>query len=351
VPPVTAVSVVLPDGIDDPARPSGGNRYDRRLCDGLAARGWAVRELAAPGSWPRPDGVALAGLARLLRGLPDDALVLVDGLVASAAAPVLVPEARRLRLVVLVHMPFGGIPVPADDERAVRGRAAAVVTTSAWTRDRLLDRYRLPPHDVTVAHPGTDRGPVAPGTPDGGRLLCVAAVTPLKGQDLLVEALRRLADRAWTCTVVGPLDRDPPFVARLRAAAPDHVGLVGPLVGENLARAYRQADLLVHPSRLEAYGMVAAEALAVGVPVLATAVGGLAEALGSTPLGPPGLLVPPDDPGALAGAMERWLEDPELRTRLRRAALARRDTLPGWETTAATVAGVLEAAGRIGARV
>ena len=51
---VTEVHVVVPEGIDDPARPSGGNTYDRRVCRGLAALGWAVREHAVPGDWPRP---------------------------------------------------------------------------------------------------------------------------------------------------------------------------------------------------------------------------------------------------------------------------------------------------------
>jgi glycosyltransferase involved in cell wall biosynthesis len=348
VPPVTTVSVVLPDCVDDPTRPSGGNRYDRRLCDGLTARGWDVREVLVPGCWPHPDDGALAGLARAVRAVPDDGLLLVDGLIASAAAAVLVPETRRLRLVVLVHMPFGGLDVPADDERAVLAGATAVVATSGWTRDRLLERYGLPAHHVTVAHPGTDRGVAGTGTEDGGRLLCVAAVTPLKGQDLLLDALARLADHPWTCTFVGRLDRDPAFVGRLRAAAPDRVVLTGPLCGAALAQQYRQADLLVHPSRLEAYGMVVPEALAAGLPVVATDVGGVAEALGTTWLGVPGVLVPPEDPEALAAALDGWLADPALRARLRRAALTRRDDLPSWDATAERVAGVLATAARLG---
>ena len=51
---MTEVHVIVPEGIDDPARPSGGNTYDRRVCRGLAALGWAVHEHAVPGAWPRP---------------------------------------------------------------------------------------------------------------------------------------------------------------------------------------------------------------------------------------------------------------------------------------------------------
>ena len=103
----TAVHVVVPAGIDDPARPSGGNAYDRRVCRGLAAAGWTVHVHEVPGSWPRPDAPSYAALADALSRIPDRAPVLVDGLVASPAPDVLVPEARRLRLVALVHMPLG----------------------------------------------------------------------------------------------------------------------------------------------------------------------------------------------------------------------------------------------------
>ena len=102
---MTALHFVVPEGIDDPARPSGGNTYDRRVCRGLAARGWSVHQHAVPGGWPRPGEAERAALARSVRRIPDGAVVLLDGLIASAAPDVLVPQARRLRQVVLVHRP------------------------------------------------------------------------------------------------------------------------------------------------------------------------------------------------------------------------------------------------------
>jgi glycosyltransferase involved in cell wall biosynthesis len=345
---MSAVHVVLPDGVDDPARPSGGNRYDRRICTGLAAHGWHVRESPVPGRWPRPDAAALTALAHRVAAVPPGGLVLVDGLVGSAAPAVLVPEAGRVRLVVLVHMPLGDDGPAADDERAVLGCARAVVTTSAWTRGRLLDRHRLPPERVVVARPGVDAADPVRGTPAGSRLLCVAAVVPAKGQDVLVAALADLAERSWHCTLVGPLDRDPGFAARLRrqiaaCGLADRITIRGPLVGGDLRRAYAAADLLVLPSHAETYGMVVGEALAAGLPVIATDVGGVPEAVGRTRLGRPGLLVPPGDPQALAGALAGWLQDPGLRSRLRRAAAGRRTSLDGWAAPSARIAAVLSA--------
>jgi glycosyltransferase involved in cell wall biosynthesis len=350
---VSGVDVVVPAGIDDPARVSGGNRYDRELCDDLRDAGWSVTEIAAEGPWPQPDALALTSLARSLDALPDGALVLLDGLIASAARAVLVPRAGRLRLVVLVHMVFGGQvfgwgAVPERDESAVLAVARAVVTTSAWTRHRLFERYPLSAARVHVARPGTEPAPVSPRTPGGGRLVCIGTLSPLKGQDLLLEALGGLVDLSWRCTLAGPLDRDPRFVASLtrRATATgiaDHVRMPGTRTRTALRLEYEDADLLVVPSRTETYGMVVTEALAAGVPVVATAVGGIPEAVGRTACGVPGLLVPPDDSAALAAALARWLTDAGLRCRLRDAALRRRETLPDWRRTGDCIRRVLAA--------
>ncbi|MEH0975243.1 glycosyltransferase family 4 protein [Micromonospora sp. CPCC 205546] len=342
---MATVHVVLPNDIDDPAEPSGGNRYDRRLCRGLAATGWTVREHPVPGAWPHPEPAERAGLAGVLTALPDGGPVLLDGLVASCVPEVLGPHARRLRLVVLVHL-----PLEHDAEGAALAAAGAVVTTSEWTRRRLLDRYALPPDRVHVAKPGVDPAPPAPGSPAGGNLLCVAALAPHKGHDVLVQALAAVDDLPWTCDCVGPLTRDPGFVAGLRRQVGGHgvaerVRLVGPRTGAALDAAYAAADLLVLPSRRETYGMVVTEALARGVPVLATAAGGLPEALGRAPGGEvPGLLVPPDDPAALAGALRRWLGEPDLRRALRRAAYGRRRTLDDWTVPASVTGAVLAGA-------
>ena len=159
---VSELHVVLPNDIDDPATPSGGNAYDRRVCRGLAASGWSVREHAVRGGWPAPVPAERAVLARLLATLPDGALVLLDGLIASAVPDVLRPQARRLRLVLLVHMPLGG-----EVEGEALAGAGAVVTTSAWTRGRLLAEHGLPADRVHVATPGVDPAALVPGSDAG----------------------------------------------------------------------------------------------------------------------------------------------------------------------------------------
>jgi glycosyltransferase involved in cell wall biosynthesis len=350
---VKAVHVVVPDSVEDPARPSGGNTYDRHVCRGLASLGWSVDAHMVPGAWPEPNQPGFEALADVLQRIGDDSVVLVDGLVGSAAPEVLVPEARRLREVILVHMPLGH---DSDDktgnarthEAAVLTAAAAVVTTSQWTRSRLLELYPLAPDRVHVAEPGTEAADLATGTADGGTLLCVAAVTFNKGHDVLLDALEALQDLSWRCVCVGSLDRDPAFAARIRHRSLNgHVEFTGPRTGTDLDRSYAAADLLVLPSRAETYGMVLTEGLARGVPVVAADVGGVAEAVGYGANGVrPALLIPPADPAALAAALRAWLRDPELRGRLRRAARERRETLAGWASTASALENVLAAASR-----
>lgn len=330
------VHVVLPNDIDDPATPSGGNAYDRRVCDGLATAGWEVREHAVPGGWPDPTPAERAALADRLAGLGDDAPVLVDGLVGSCVPEVLTAAAGRRPVVVLVHMPL-------DDERERRAltAAAALVTTSAWTRDHLVARYGLPAGRIHVAPPGVDPAPLTVPTGPGTRLLCVGAVQPHKGHDVLIDALATLGDRRWDCLCVGALSRDPNFAAAVDRGDP-RVRFVGPRTGAALDAVYAQADLLVLPSRTEAFGMVVTEALARGIPVIASDVGGVAEALGRAPDGTvPGVLVPPGDPAALAAALRAWLTDPDRRTRIREIALVRRKTLKGWSSTATLVSNAL----------
>ena len=228
---------------------------------------------------------------------------------------------------------------------------AAVVTTSAWTKGWLLEHYALPPDRIHVVEPGADAAELAPGTAPGSELLCVAAVTRAKGQDVLVAALREVDDLPWSCVCAGAADLDPEFVNELRceivdAGLDDRVQFVGPRTGGDLDAAYAAADVVVVASRAETYGMVVTEALSRGIPVIASAAGGVPEALGYGADGiRPGILVPPGDPSALAGALRAWLGDPDLRARLRRAALQRRAGLSSWSTAASRLSDVLVAAG------
>jgi len=349
------VHFVMPGGVDDPAAPSGGNAYDRRVSLDLPGFGWQVLGHAVDGEWPRPGAAARAELARVLRELPDGAAVLLDGLVACGVPEIVVPEADRLGLAVLVHLPLGdetgleaAVAAELDaKERTVLRAVSAVIGTSDWAVRRLVSHHGLAPDRVHVATPGADIAPLASGTDGVSQLLCVAAVTPRKGQHRLIEALAAAADLPWTCTCVGGLGTDPEYVDHLRGlieryGLQDRLHLAGPQAGAQLDASYAAADLMVLMSYAETYGMAVTEALARGIPVLATDVGGLPEAVGRAPDGGvPGILVPPEAPAALAAELRGWFGEADVRRRLKAAARGRRAALDGWATTARSLAGVL----------
>jgi glycosyltransferase involved in cell wall biosynthesis len=177
------------------------------------------------------------------------------------------------------------------------------------------------------------------------RLLVVASVTPRKGYAVLVEALARLRDRtemvpAFQVDCYGSLDRDPACVGALRRSLAqcglaDIVCLHGEVDEATLTRAYGAADLFVHAALYEGYGMAVADALAAGLPVVAAAGGAVADLVPRSA----GLLVPPDDPAALAAALARAAGDTVLRVALAEGARLAGARLPDWRTAADLFAG------------
>ena len=229
------------------------------------------------------------------------------------------PASRRLRLVVLLHMPIG---CRDDDDGSPSARVPSWAPPPRWS-----PRATGPAGGCSTPTTSTRLGSASPSpasTPPhppraataGGNLLCVGAVTPGKGHDVLLAALTPIADLDWRCTCVGALTKAPDFVDDLcgdirTAGLADRLVLTGPRTGDELEASYAEADVLVLASRAETYGMVVTEALARALPVLAPDVGGVPEALGVAPDGRrPGLLLPPGDVAALADSLRRWLCEP-----------------------------------------
>jgi len=333
----------------DLATLTGGYGYDRRLIAGLRDAGWKVRHLQLGPSFPFPDAADLAAAGESFAALAADSLVLVDGLAFGALPKVAEKEAGRLRLVALVHHPLAeetGLSAAASDallrsERRALAGTRGVVATSGTTARRLTEAYDVLPERLAVARPGSDRagpGAISRRAPDDPvRLLSIGTLTPRKGHDLLIEALARLADLPWRCRIIGSPDRAPATAAELRARIARH-GLQSRIIlaGEtaDLAAAYGAADVFVLASRHEGYGMVFAEAMQHGLPIIATTAGAIPEAVPSTA----GILVPPDDVASLARALAQMIRDPALRAGYAAGARAAALSLPSWEDTAGEVA-------------
>ena len=208
--------------------------------------------------------------------------------------------------------------------RPVLRGARRVVAASTWLADAARE---LGATSVDVIPSGVDLPPdVGPPPADPPEVLYAGRLSPEKGVLELVDAANGLP-----LVVVG----DGP----LRDRVPGARGFVP---HEELERLYERAAVVVCPSRREGFGVVCAEAMAHGRPVVATAVGGLLDLVVDEETG---LLVPPRDPPALRGALERMLADAELRARLGAAARERIRERFAWDAVLdATVALYEEAA-------
>lgn len=335
----------------DPDTRTGGYLYDARITAGLEALGWTVHRHRLADSFPFPATADLRQAGDMVASLPDGALVLIDGLALGVLPAVLAPHAARLRLAGLVHHPLAaetGLDDAArhwlfESEKAALAMVRHTIVTSPFTASALAE-YGVAPEQITVILPGTDPAPVAEGSGGSGlHILSVGTLTPRKGHDVLLTALGTLRHRDWKLTLAGGA-RDEATAAVVEElirdkGLSDRVTLVGEVDSEALAALYDRADLFALASHYEGYGMVFAEALARGLPVLGTTGGAIPTTV------PPeaGLLVPPGDAVAVAQALERLMTDHALRQKLRQGALKVRETLPRWPDQARALARVLEA--------
>lgn len=330
--------------------PTGGYRYDREVLARAHAHGIATRHLQLPGSFPFPTGDDLAKTAAALSSISADDVLIVDGL-AFGAFPADLCASIKAPIVALVHHPLAlesGIApgvaagLQVTETNALR-HARAVIVTSRVTARTLVQDYGVPADAISVAEPGTEPAPRAAGSGNAVKtILAVGAVSRRKGYELLMDALGPLSTLAWELIIVGAIDRDrDAYGAAHRAMARNqlgrHVTFAGPLSDVALARLYGLADLFVMPSLHEGYGMVLAEAMARGLPIVTTTGGAAAE---TVPEGA-ALKVPPGDVTALKVAIARALGDGGLRQQLSDAAWTVGQTLPRWDDTARTVASVV----------
>lgn len=328
---------------------TGGYGYDRRLIKGLAQLGFQVDLLPLGDGFPDPSEGTKKAAERALSELADGTLVVVDGLAFGCLDHWAASEGGRLAIVALVHHPLslesGLDPQVAEalriSEISALSHAKHVVVTSPMTARELISGFGIAAEHITIAVPGTDTAPMAPGIGDPPQIISVGTLTYRKGHDVLIDALKRVEDLPWSARIIGNRDLDPVTANALERQVTalglgDRVTLVGQVDEPRAEMA--KADIFALASRYEGYGMVFAEALSQGLPIVACAAGAVPEVVPAHA----GILVPADDSVAFAAALRRLLANPE--ERMTRAAAARLagSLLPGWNETASIVAKRLE---------
>ncbi|WP_433429513.1 glycosyltransferase [Nonomuraea sp. CA-141351] len=220
-------------------------------------------------------------------------------------------------------------------EREIGKRADAVLATCGDEVNELR-AMGIPEQHITVVPCGVDlrtfcpEGPVAPRTA-GKLILCIGRMVPRKGVDTVIRTLRQLPDAELV--IAGGSQEDDEAV-RLRGLARAYgierrVHVIGSVPRERVPALMRSADVVVTVPWYEPFGMVPVEAMACGVPVVASAVGGHLDTVAGC-----GVLVPPRRPRALGRALRDLLEDPDKRAALGAAGARRARERYGWPRVA-----------------
>lgn len=283
-----------------------------------------------------------AACGDLVAADPDPRAILHAHYWLSAAAGVQIAERTGLRLVTCLHTTAraknerrgpGDVTEPesrAEAELAVIADTDALVVNTAAEGAQLSRLYAADPTRINVIAPGIDPTIHHPPSPDPRdmvartpmRILLAGRLQPLKGPQVLIEALALLRDagRDVAARIVG--DGAPDFLAELRARVAelglaDRVEFIPSLPAAELAEQMRTADVVAVPSSSETFGLVALEAQGCATPVVATRADGLEVAVRD---GRTGLLVDTRDPSDWAEVLGTLVDDPARRRMLGRAA-------------------------------
>ncbi len=320
---------------------TGGYAYDRRILQEFAALGQHCTVLSLDASFPFPSTAAVADAEQIFSALSPDSIVLVDGLAFGAMPAIVRKHCQRLRFIALCHHPLAletGLDAAQASafkrsEKIALDGARAIIVTSPATAQTLVTQFAIDPVKISIAVPGSDPAPFARGGGTPPVLLTVATLTKRKAHDVLIEALASLRELSWTARFAGGAHYDPQWADYLKkkvesAGLTDRIHFLGAI--DDLSREYQQADLFVLASHYEGYGMVYAEAIAYGLPVVATQCGAVSTLVPKTA----GRIIPAANHAALSAALRELLEDSTLRAQLQKGARKAAELLPRWQDSA-----------------
>jgi glycosyltransferase involved in cell wall biosynthesis len=331
-------------------RKTGGYGYDRRVIAEASAHGVTLEPVRLADSFPFPTERERVGTIELIAALPHGIPLLIDGLAFGAFDQAMLASLNG-PVVALVHHPLAyENGTPADkaaalkiSERAALRRADAIIVTSAPTRSLLMSEFDVPEAKIRVAVPGTDAAKFAHGSGlDAPVILGVGSLTPRKAWSVLIAALDLCRDADWTMHIAGTGPEHTALAEQIETTGlGNRIHLVGEVDEAALAKHYNRADLFIMPSLYEGFGMALTEALAHGLPSIASdgvvALQHLPEGAAQT--------VKAGDVEALANAIKAML-DPTVRAHAAEGARAAAASLPRWDETARIITDTIRSVAR-----
>lgn len=329
---------VIPGDINTP---TGGYIYDRKLLEKLRDRGVKATVVSLADTFPNPSEEdqkrAFAKLSKLGENTP----IIIDGLALGALDPSTV-SAIKSPIIALVHHPLAFESGLAEKDRyrlfvtelENLKRAKRILVPSGFTKNLLIDEYRVDRELITVSTPGIDVNPLKPFPTTPPLILSVGILTYRKGHDVLLRALAKIVDLPWQAVIAGSV-RDQGYADELISLQSElglqsRVIFKGHVEPEELSIYYSKAHVFALATRHEGYGMVFAEAMANGLPIITCDAGASAETIGVKA----GIFTDVDSPNNFAEALSKLLRSDQLHKQMSSASLARASELGDWGQTA-----------------
>lgn len=314
--------------------------YNKHIILGLKEKGYDIKLHTLAHDFPFPSDDSIKECIKLVQSVPAGEPVIFDARALAAIPFVLKDVKQHNPLIAVVHIPLSVDPQYSAYQRTIitslEKEAYSQITTFIATNPYAAEQIGFfieNPEKINVIVPGVDiseKKLVYPDVPV--KFLSVANLSRNRDHSILVRAFAALKSRDWALHCYGNFSIDKEYLEELESLI-NRYGLKNKLFiheniqGKELKDVFLKADLLIHPSDFEPYGLVPAQALAYGIPVVASTGGGLRNTIPANM----GEFFKPGDVYGLQSIIEEFLDNPFLYKKLAARAATYRDNAQTWE--------------------
>lgn len=332
--------------------PTGGYRYDKEIINAWKTSGIDVELISLEGNYPFPSEQDKANALEAIERFPDANIAVVDGLLGGASPEFLQALSKIMPVTALIHHPLcleSGLDentmqaLKSSEEKGL-GFVSQVITSGPAMTETVSQLFGFEITKIHTVLPGVNRTEISHGSQSQTvHLLCVGSIIERKGHKFLLQALSSLKDLNWRLDCYGSTEFDTDLFDELQSFVvaenlSDKVAFHGAVSDGLIEAAYAKSDVFVLPSLFEGYGMVYAEAIVRGLPIIATTAGAIPDTVPETC----GILVEPENITVLTQAIEQMISDEDLRNDYRRGAMNAAADFPTWQGSATRFAELLK---------
>lgn len=332
--------------------PTGGYRYDKEIINAWKTLGIDVELISLEGNYPFPSEQDKAQALEAINNFPKADIAVVDGLLGGASPEFMQALSKIMPVTALIHHPLcleNGLnentaQALKDSEQKGLEFVSQIITTSPATTRTVTELFGFDKTKIHTVLPGVKRTQTSQGSKNKTvQLLCVGSIIERKGHTFLLQALSRLKDLNWRLDCYGSTAFDTKLFDDLQRIVKaqnlsEKVIFHGAVTDDLIEAAYAKSDVFVLPSLYEGYGMVYAEAIVRGLPVIATTAGAIPDTVPKTC----GILVEPKNIEMLKKALEQLISDKDLRDNYKQGAINAESGFPTWQGSAMRFAEILK---------